>query len=60
MKVKDLITLFSADVDYQIKYVDNVHDLVWWGRGNKLTHCVDEEEIVGISKQKNKIIIYIY
>ena len=60
MKVKELITLFASDVDYQIKHIDNVHDLVWWGRGNKLTKFVDEEEIVGISKQKNKIIIYIY
>jgi hypothetical protein len=59
MKVKELVNLFSADTAYNIKSASNPHDLIWWGRGNKNTNCVDEEEILGVQNHKNKIIIYI-
>ena len=59
MKVKDLVNLFSADTNYNIKSISNPHYLIYQGRGNRNTNYVDEKEILSVQNHKNKIIIYI-
>lgn len=59
MKVKDLLALFTADTSYTIKFCDNPHLTVWFGRGNKVNTCCNDYIIKAIQSHKGKIIIYI-
>lgn len=51
MRVKDLVSLLSADTFYKVYKTDNPHYLWWWGRGNNVQSLIQE-----ISNKKIKSI----
>lgn len=59
MIVKDLITNFDTKTPYTIKDVDNPHNIIWQGRGNKLTHLCDKNIVCGVGHTSKSIVIYI-
>ena len=59
MKVKDFISILSADTRYKIIYSDNPDYIAWWGQGNNCNTIYNEDEILGIQWHKKGIIIYI-
>lgn len=59
MTVKDLIESFGTKTPYIIKNVNNPHDIVWQGRGHKLTQLCDNNIVCGVEHTPKQIIIYI-
>lgn len=59
MKIKNLISIFSADTHYKIVQHNNPHLVYWWGQGNNCSITYKENEILGIRWDKKGIIIYI-
>lgn len=59
MKVKNLISILSEDTCYKIFDSDNLHNLIWFGRGNNYNIVCKENEILSIQWNKKGLIIYI-
>ena len=59
MKVKQFISILSADTCYKIFDSDNPHNLIWFGRGNNYNIVCKENEILSIQWNKKGLIIYI-
>ena len=59
MTVKHLIENFDTRTPYIVVDVDNPHNIIWKGKGNKPTQLCDKNIVCGVSHNPKHIVIYI-